>query len=69
MNFITLKYQVNADLVNNPQNEGLFTLKLLGNVKEVYDKILEKLTPIDIKFLRDEEDNKEKGVNHNSRHM
>ena len=58
MNYITLTYQVSTDLVDEPANEQLFTLTLLEKLKKVYDKILEQLTPYDIRLLRDEGTNK-----------
>jgi hypothetical protein len=62
MEFITLKYKVDTDLVDDPEKEQLFTLRFLENLKEVYDKILEHLTPIEMTLLRDDEDDKIKNL-------
>lgn len=35
MDFITLKYKVDTDLVDDPEKEQLFTLRLLESLKEV----------------------------------
>jgi hypothetical protein len=62
MEFITLKYKVDTDLVDDPEKEQLFTLTFLEKLMEVYEKILEHLTPIEMTLLRNDEDNEIKNL-------